>query len=144
MTDYGSMGTPVAMATAISLDPGIVSDQKPIYAVPSGQLFIIEYIGIGASLQPHQELCAAVLPVFDGGLTVYPIVTPGKSNSHNPQMPLRRFGSQQVLLYADQRVEISAFRSDAADEAHIEFNLSGRLVTPGTALQTPGNVRVVP
>jgi hypothetical protein len=143
MTDYGSMGTPVAIAGAISLNPGQWSDQREMYTVPSGQLFIIEFVSIAASLQPQQDLCAAILPVFDGGLTTYSIMTPGKTNSHNTQMPLRRFGSQQVLLYANQRVEVSAIRSDDADGGHVEFNISGRLLVPNQNIQPPSGVRVI-
>ena len=144
MMVYGSMGTPIAMAGAISLSPGQWSDQMEIYTVPSGQLFVIEFVSIAASLQPQQEICAAIMPVFDGGLTTYSIVTPGKTNSHNPQMPVRRFGSQSVLLYANQRIEISAIRSDDANEGHVEFNISGRLLASDQSIQPPSGVSVTP
>jgi hypothetical protein len=132
MTNYGMLGSPLALASALSMAPGEFSKQKTLYTVTDDRLFIIEYIGIHSSLQASQELSAAIMPAFnDGtkvGLTVYPIAISGTGASHNPAMPLRRFGSQELLLYANDRVDISALRSSDGGEAHIEFNISGRLL----------------
>ena len=143
MTDYGILGTPFTLASAISMTQGEFSKQETLYTIPEDRLFIIEYIGIGSSLQPQQELSAAIMPVFDGGLTVYPIAVLGTTSSHNPGMPLRRFGSQQMLLYANDHIDISAVRSSDEGEAHIEFNISGRLLEPVSSLEPPSNLRTV-
>ena len=144
MTDCG-LGTPIAFATSLGMSQGEFSKQKTVYTVPAGRMFIIEYIGIHSSLPPDQELSPAILPSFnDGnqtGLTVYPIALPGKGASHNPNMPLRRFGSQQLLLYANHSVDISAIRSSVEGEASVEFNISGRLVS-SAGIQPPENLTI--
>jgi hypothetical protein len=73
----------------------------------------------------------AIMPVFDGGLNVYLITVLGSTSSpDDPNFPFRRFGSQQLLLYANERVDVTAVRSSTTGEALVEFNVSGRLLFP--------------
>ncbi len=141
MEDYGLLGKPMTLAKAIVMNPGDFSKQENIFMVPADHLFIIESVGVGASLQEDQTLSSSIMPVLDGGLTVYPLAILGESASHNPQMPLRRFGSQYILLYANNRIDIGAFRSNDAGSAQIEFNVSGRLLVPASDIQQPTNLR---
>lgn len=135
-------GNPLAFAKGISMAQGEFSKQENIYTVPEGRLFVIEYIGIASSLQAQQELYTAIMPVYDGGLTVYPVNLPGTGPSYNPAMPLRRFGSKRLLLYANDRIDVSAVRGNDKGQAQIEFNVSGRLVERVSNPESPENLRI--
>jgi hypothetical protein len=142
MDDYGLLGVPFARASAVGIPSGEFAVQETFYTVPENSLLVIEYVGIGASLRDQEELYTTIMPVFDSGLTVYPIALPGKAASHHPDMPLRLFGGQRVLLYANERVDISAVRSGTEGEAHIEFNISGRLLASNSGLNPPENLSI--
>ena len=131
MADYEIVGTPFAQAATISLSQGDLKKQETVYTIPDNQLLIIECIGINSFLQPQQEILTAIMPVLDGGLTVYPVPVIGTLDSpDDPQFPFRRFGGQQLVLYANERVDITVVRNSADGEALIEFNISGRLLEP--------------
>ncbi len=146
MANYGILGTPMSLKFEIEMTGDIEKGEKYEYSkqlevadryeVPSGHLFVIESVGIYSSLQQNDKLYPSIHSSIredkKGGL-IYPIALLGANASHNVKMPLRRFGSQQLLLYANEYVNVSAIRSNDVGEvgrAYIMFNISGRLLGP--------------
>jgi hypothetical protein len=121
-------GTPRAIAQILHLADGEESKQETLFQVPDKMLFVIEAVGVNAFLQPNQGLMVSVEPVLDNGAFVFPIALHGESFYSQADLPYRRFGSQSLILYADTRIDIIAYRIAANGKAQIEFNVSGRLV----------------
>ncbi len=122
------VGTPLAIAQILSFDDGEGSKQDTIFQIPEGKWFVMEAVGVNAFLQPNQDLVVFVAPFLDNGAYTFPIVLNGESDSADPAYKIRRFGSQSLTLYADGRLDIIASRSVTTGIAHVEFNISGRLV----------------
>jgi len=96
--------------------------------MPEGKLLIIHTVGINAFLNTNQDLVTFVEPFLDGGATVFSIVVNGESSNSAPSLPLRKFASQNLSLYADTRVDIISSRSATNGAVQVEFNISGKFV----------------
>ncbi len=140
MTTDGITGTPFTQATIIQMDSGEESKQVTLFQGIEDKIVVVESVGINAFLQQGQELVPSIIPISDEGTTVYPIALPGSSSFSDPELPFRRFGSQQLLLYAN-KIEVSVTRSNTAGKAHIEFNISGRMLDQEPYIDTPVDLR---
>ena len=121
-------GKPNAIVRILHLVDGEDRKQETLFEVPDKKLFVIEAVGVNAFLQPNQDLMVTVVPALNAGVSTFPIVLYGEALNSEPELPCRKFGSQRILLYANTRIDITAFRSAANGKAQVEFNISGRLV----------------
>ena len=63
-------------------------------------------------------------------LGVYPISLTGIAEIAEPEFPMRYFGSQEVMLYADPKSDliVSVARKDTTGNVRVFINLCGMLV----------------
>jgi hypothetical protein len=104
---------------------------------PLDKLFIVEFVGINGFVQPDQHLFVSL----QVGAGIYPIVLLGVltnavpiggSTKADPTFPVRRFGSQQLLLYADpgSNITVAVARDNGNADARVSVDVSGRIITP--------------
>ncbi|HBH80422.1 MAG TPA: hypothetical protein DDY39_11410 [Nitrospira sp.] len=63
-------------------------------------------------------------------LGIYPIALTGSSEIAEPEFPMRYFGSQEAILYADPKSDLifSVARKDTTGNVRVFINLCGMLV----------------
>ena len=125
-------GKPFHTGGVINLADGEGTKDIQLLKIPKDRLFVVEFVGVNGFLQQDQTLFVA-LEVHTNSLPgTYPIVTNGTSTISDPSFPARRFGSQQILLYADpdSQIVVTAARHNGNADARIFVDLCGRLVKP--------------
>ena len=125
-------GKPFHTGGVINLGNGDETKDIQLPKIAKDRLFVVEFVGVNGFLQQNQTLFVA-LEVHTNSLPgIYPIVTNGTSTISDPSLPARRFGSQQILLYADpdSQIVVTAARHNGNADARIFVDLCGRLVKP--------------
>jgi hypothetical protein len=125
-------GKPFHTGGVINLANGEETKDIQLPKIAKDRLFVVEFVGVNGFLQQNQTLFVA-LEVYTNSLPgIYPIVTNGTSTISDPAFPARRFGSRQILLYADpdSQIVVTAARHNGNADARIFVDLCGRLVKP--------------
>jgi hypothetical protein len=70
------------------------------------RLFVVEFVRVNGFVQQNQTLFVSLEVHTNSVPGIYPIVTTGTSTLSDLAFPARRFGGQQVLLYADPESQV--------------------------------------
>src|SRR5215475_7333377 len=100
-------GKPFHRGLVINLAQGEKLKEAQLPNIPKNALFIIEFVSINSFLQQNQQPFVSLGVTTDTVTGIYPIVPTGSMASTEPAFAVRKFGSQQVLLYADKSTDIT-------------------------------------
>lgn len=125
-------GKPFQTGGVINLANGEETKEIQLPNIAKNRLFIVEFVGVNGFVQQNQSLFVSLEVYTNSVPGIYPIVTNGTSTISDPALPARRFGSQQVLLYADtdSQIIVTAARHNGNADARIFVDITGRLVKP--------------
>lgn len=125
-------GKPFQIIGVINITNGEETKDIQLPKTAKDRLFVVEFVGINGFMQQNQSLFVSLEVYTNSVPGIYPIVTAGISNISDPIFPVRRFGSQQVLLYSDpdSQIILTAARDNVNADARIFVDISGRLVKP--------------
>jgi hypothetical protein len=125
-------GKPFQTGGVINLANGEETKEIQLPRIAKNRLLVVEFVGVNGFVQQNQSLFVSLEVYTNSVPRIYPIVANGTSTISDPALPARRFGSQQVLLYADpdSQIIVTAARDNGNAEARIFVDLSGRLVKP--------------
>jgi hypothetical protein len=125
-------GKPFQTGGVINLANGEETKEIQLPKIAKNRLFVVEFVGVNGFVQQNQTLFVSLEVYTNSVPRIYPIVTTGTSTISDPSLPARRFGSQQVLLYADpdSQIIVTAARDNGNADARIFVDLCGRLVKP--------------
>lgn len=101
-----------------------------VYTVPARKRFEIKFVGINGFGHPNQPLFYAVQVTTKSLLGIYPIAPAGMAEIAEPEFPMRYLGSQELMLYADQKSDLilTVARKDTTGNVRVFIHLSGLLV----------------
>jgi hypothetical protein len=124
-------GKPFRTGGIVNLGNNETVKEIQLPKAPGGKLFIAEFVGINAFVQKNQDLFVSLQVITSSGPGIYPIVAAGMMTGSDPTFPVRRFGSQQLLLYADANSEITVAvaRNNGTGLARAFIDVCGRIVT---------------
>ena len=114
----------------INLSDGESVKDMVVCTVPARKRFDVKFLGINGFGHPNQPLFYAVQVTTKSILGIYPIAPTGISEIADPQFPMRFFGSQEAILYADPKSDLifSVARKNATGNVRVFINLCGLLV----------------
>ena len=121
---------PFQTGAVINLNAGEDVKDIVVYTVPSRKRFDVKFLGINGFGHPNQPLFYAVHVTTKSLLGIYPIAPTGVAEIADPQFPIRFFGSQEVILYADPKSDLifSVARKKTTGDVRVFVNLCGLLV----------------
>ena len=125
-------GSPFHTLGVVNLANNETLKEIKLPKAPQNKLLIVEFVGINGFVQPNQHLFVSLEVYTNSVPGIYPIVPIGVSTIADPTFPTRRFGSQQVLLYADpdSEITVAVARDNGNAAARVFVDVSGRIVTP--------------
>ncbi len=124
---------PFQTGAAVNLSGGENIKEAVICTVPAKKRFHVKFIGINGFGHPHQPLFYAI-HVTTGSITgIYPVALNGVAEIAEPEFPVRYFGSQAVILYADPGSDVifTVARKDTTGNVRVFIDLCGILVDVG-------------
>jgi len=123
-------GDPFQKGSVVNLNDGEIVKDCTLVTVPQDKRFIIEFVGVNGFAQLGQRLFVAIQATTNGYKGAYPIVLAGRSRIEDPAFPMRRFGSQQVRLYADPGSDliVTVARHLGRDDARVFVDVCGLLM----------------
>ncbi len=121
---------PFQAGVAVNLDVGESVKDVVVCTVPPQKTIrdqIRRHQWFGHSNQP---LFYAVQVTTKSLLGIYPIAPAGMAEIAEPEFPMRYFGSQEIMLYADQKSDLifTVARKDTTGNVRALINLCGLLV----------------
>ncbi len=121
---------PFQAGAVVNLTAGETVKDVIICTVPARKRFEVKFLGINGFGHPEQPLFYAVQVTTKSILGIYPIAVSGIAEIAEPEFPVRYFGSQDTLLYADPKSDLtfSVARKDATGNVRVFINLCGLLV----------------
>ncbi|MBS0155683.1 MAG: hypothetical protein JSS38_13875 [Nitrospira sp.] len=121
---------PFQTGAAVNLSAGDSVKDVVVCTVPARKRFDVKFLGINGFGHPNQPLFYAVQVTTKSVLGVYPISLTGIAEIAEPEFPMRYFGSQEVMLYADPKSDliVSVARKDTTGNVRVFINLCGMLV----------------
>ncbi len=121
---------PFQTGAVINLSDGESVKDIIVYTVPAKKRFDVKFLGINGFGHPNQPLFYAVQVTTKSLLGIYPIAPTGISEITDPQFPMRFFGSQEAILYADPKSDLifSVARKNTTGNVRVFINLCGLLV----------------
>ena len=121
---------PFQTGAVINLSDGESVKDMVVCTVPARKRFDVKFLGINGFGHPNQPLFYAVQVTTKSILGIYPIAPTGISEIADPQFPMRFFGSQEAILYADPKSDLifSVARKNATGNVRVFINLCGLLV----------------
>ena len=121
---------PFQTGAVINLSAGEDVKDIVVHTVPPRKRFDVKFLGINGFGHPNQPLFYAVQVTTKSLLGIYPIAPTGVTEIADPQFPMRFFGSQEAILYADPKSELifSVARKNTAGDVRVFVNLCGLLV----------------
>ncbi|MBL8073490.1 MAG: hypothetical protein JNL29_03910, partial [Nitrospira sp.] len=101
-----------------------------VCTVPARKRFEIKFLGMNGFGHPNQPLFYAVQVTTKSVLGIYPIAVTGVAEIAEPEFPMRYFGSQEAMLYADAKSDLifTVARKDTTGNVRVFINLCGMLV----------------
>jgi len=121
---------PFQAGAVVNLDAGESVKDVVICTVPAKKRFEIKFLGINGFGHPNQPLFYAVQVTTKSVLGIYPIAPTGMSEIAEPEFPVRYFGSQEAMLYADPKSDLlfSVARKETTGSVRVFISLCGMLV----------------
>ncbi len=121
---------PFQTGAVINLSDGESVKDMVVCTVPARKRFDVKFLGINGFGHPNQPLFYAVQVTTKSLLGIYPIAPTGISEISDPQFPMRFFGSQEVILYADPKSDLifSVARKNTTGNIRVFIDLCGLLV----------------
>jgi hypothetical protein len=121
---------PFQTGAVVNLSAGESAKDVVVCTVPARKRFDIKFLGINGFGHPNQPLFYAVQVTTKSVLGIYPIAPTGISEIAEPEFPMRYFGSQEAILYADPKSDLSfsVARKDTTGNVRVFINLCGMLV----------------
>jgi hypothetical protein len=115
---------------AVNLSGGESTKEVVIYAVPTKKRFHVKFLGINGFGHPNQPLFYAVHITTGSSTGIYPVALNGVAEIAEPEFPVRYFGSQEVILYADPGSDLifTVARKDTTGNVRVFIDLCGILV----------------
>lgn len=121
---------PFQTGAVVNLSAGESIKEVIIHTIPAKKRFEVKFLGINGFGQPSQPLFYAVHVTTQSRLGIYPIAPTGISEIADPTFPVRFFGSQEVVLYADPKSNLvfSVARKGTTGSVRVFIDLCGLLV----------------
>ena len=121
---------PFQTGAVVNLDAGESVKDVVICTVPAKKRFEIKFLGINGFGHPNQPLFYALQVTTKSVLGIYPIAPTGMSEIAEPEFPVRYFGSQEAMLYADPKSDLlfSVARKETTGSVRVFISLCGMLV----------------
>lgn len=121
---------PFQTGAVVNLDAGESVKDVVVCTVAARKRFEIKFVGINGFGHPSQPLFYAVQVTTKSVLGIYPIAPAGMAEIAEPEFPMRYFGSQEIMLYADQKSDLifTVARKDTTGNVRVFINLCGLLV----------------
>ncbi len=121
---------PFQTGAVVNLSVGEDVKDTVICTVPPKKRFDVKFLGINGFGHPNQPLFYAVQVTTKSVLGIYPIAVTGIAEIAEPEFPMRYFGSQEAMLYADPKSDLifSVARKDTTGNVRVFINLCGLLV----------------
>lgn len=121
---------PFQTGAVINLSDGENVKDVVVCTVPARKRFDVKFLGINGFGHPNQPLFYAVHVTTKSLLGIYPIAPTGIAEIDEPQFPMRFFGSQEAILYADPKSDLvfSVARKNTTSKVRVFINLCGLLV----------------
>ena len=121
---------PFQTGAVVNLAAGESAKDVVVCTILARKRFEIKFLGINGFGHPNQPLFYAVQVTTKSVLGIYPIALTGSSEIAEPEFPMRYFGSQEAILYADPKSDLifSVARKDTTGNVRVFINLCGMLV----------------
>ena len=121
---------PFQTGAVVNLSDGESGKDVVVYTVPARKRFDVKFLGINGFGHPHQPLFYAVHVTTRSQVGIYPIALTGISEIAEPEFPMRYFGSQEAVLYADPKSDLvfSVARKDTTANVRVFISICGLLV----------------
>lgn len=121
---------PFQTGAVVNLSAGDSVKDVVVCTVPAKKRFEIKFVGINGFGHPNQPLFYAVQVTTKSVLGIYPIAVSGIAEIAEPDFPMRYFGSQEAMLYADPKSDLifSVARKDTTGNIRVFISLCGMLV----------------
>ncbi len=121
---------PFQTGAVVNLSDGESVKEAVIVAVPRKKRFHTQYLGINGFGRPNQSLFYAVHVTTRSRVGIYPIAPTGMAEIDEPEFPIRFFGSQVTILYADPGSELifSVARKGTTGNVRVFIDICGLLV----------------
>lgn len=121
---------PFQTGAVVNLSDGEHIKEAVLVTIPRKKRFHTQYIGINGFGHPNQPLFYAVHVTTKSLLGIYPIAPTGITEIDEPQFPMRFFGSQEAILYADPKSDLifSVARKNTTGNVRVFISLCGLLV----------------
>ncbi|QPD05477.1 MAG: hypothetical protein Nkreftii_003251 [Candidatus Nitrospira kreftii] len=124
---------PFQTGAAVNLSGGENIKEVVIYTVPAKKRFHVRFLGVNGFGHPNQPLFYAVHVTTGSRMGIYPFAFNGVAEIAEPEFPVRYFGSQAVILYADPGSDLifTVARKDTTGNVRVFIDLCGILVDVG-------------
>ncbi|HBR50106.1 MAG TPA: hypothetical protein DEA71_08465 [Nitrospira sp.] len=121
---------PFQTGAVVNLAAGESAKDVVVCTILAKKRFEIKFLGINGFGHPNQPLFYAMHVTTKSVLGIYPIALTGSSEIAEPEFPMRYFGSQEAILYADPKSDLifSVARKDTTGNVRVFINLCGMLV----------------
>ena len=121
---------PFQTGAVVNLSDGESSKEVVVDTVPARKRFDVKFLGINGFGHPNQPLFYAVHVTTRSRIGIYPIAPTGLSEIDEPEFPVRLFGSQEAMLYADPKSNLvfSVARKGTTGNVRIFIDICGLLV----------------
>lgn len=121
---------PFQTGAVVNLTAGENVKDVVVCTVPARKRFEIKFLGMNGFGHPNQPLFYAVQVTTKSVLGIYPIAVTGVAEIAEPEFPMRYFGSQEAMLYADAKSDLifTVARKDTTGNVRVFINLCGMLV----------------
>jgi hypothetical protein len=121
---------PFQTGAVVNLSDGESSKEVVVDTVPARKRFDVKFLGINGFGHPNQPLFYAVHVTTRSRIGIYPIAPTGLSEIDEPEFPVRFFGSQEAILYADPKSNLvfSVVRKGTTGNVRVFIDICGLLV----------------
>lgn len=121
---------PFQIGAVVNLSDGESTKEAVIVTVPKKKRFHTQFLGINGFGQPNQSLFYALHVTTRSRVGIYPIAPTGIAEIDEPEFPVRFFGSQEAMLYADPGSDLifTVARKETTGNARVFIDICGLLV----------------
>lgn len=121
---------PFQTGIVVNLSDGESTKEAVIVTVPRKKRFHTQFLGINGFGQPNQSLFYALHVTTRSRVGIYPIAPTGIAEIDEPEFPVRFFGSQEAMLYADPGSDFifTVARKETTGNARVFIDICGLLV----------------
>ncbi|HSA87078.1 MAG TPA: hypothetical protein VLE46_12915 [Nitrospira sp.] len=121
---------PFQTGAVVNLSDGESIKETVLVTVPRKKRFHTQYLGINGFGHPNQSLFYAVHVTTRSRVGIYPIAPAGTAEIDEPEFPVRYFGSQVTILYADpgSNLIFSVARKNTKGSVRVMIDICGLLV----------------